>query len=872
MSFDENVARKKSTRWVKASQANYDGDDWSDDDYYGDEMDENETIPAVPKLPELPDDTIAAQTIVAKEKSDDEFSYGAPTPDLSSTKFADIDIDEKPEGNIESETPIAEATAQVTDDETDEYAQIIQDDADEDDEYIPQTTSRFQAFPSDETEGSSAADQDVSSEVSAPQQHKVPDQPQEVEKQEQPQQDEPYDSNVGTSVFAPFPSDSDQIVPSDEVVGRVTSEPLETQEPVEEEVFDHYSDESTPVPDDIAPATQASHSPIPHDTDSDKDDDYVPRSDGHFHSDFSKTLDRETEDDNVIPGSTYASSIRIDGSDNEKDLAAPYHSDGDDEADHSDDVSVTDMKNLSLRDVSEAASETTATPTIIKTAPSKSDLTIDAPKANSSFTPPLVSPAPYELSDADTLHIQDPESPHDIESTASRTEGGAESTRSEVGNTSRLSTYEGLQEHAYLRDLISTPDPNSSDTDKFAPVPEQGQPDGPDPELGSRKSMEPQRDSQFYHEVNDYFDDYTDESAVNEKGLGLTRTQSSGSLSTGGFSIRSEGYRSSKLSDRTESFTGDRTASFTNRSFSDAQSTQGSTKDAAEKESHLNPAMSINFGQWRPNTESFRDQFISGTGNNNTTAPPLPKIDHYSRNSRGEIIEDNASMAESIAPSHTDFELKKQISISSATSSNNTTQNSTSMLSVLDNEEEQHKRESRDLKDGTSYKTPSETMLPVHIPLDTPSSTDSSKPHGHYFHEHLSTSSHTLVGSKKLPMRKPPSYDIKKIATIDNPQLRIKKYREAREEEANVYTGLEVWIDSALEKVEMVSYKSPVTSHVKQAYAEASQFSRKHTNINMGSFLNKRKVLSETSSSAHSIAKGAKGFFSKGRKMIKSEK
>jgi hypothetical protein len=385
-----------------------------------------------------------------------------------------------------------------------------------------------------------------------------------------------------------------------------------------------------------------------------------------------------------------------------------------------------------------------------------------------------------------------------------------------------------LEEHAYLGSLINTPNPNEVAEDG------QFQDRQLQDEASPRVSGEQVRDSKFYSSVNDYFDDYQ-EDPINDQELSKISSTSSGSLSTGGASIRSEtGYRFSKLSDRS--------ASFTNKSITQSEEVRSineSVNNPEETKDGLNPAMSINFGQWRPNTESFRDQFISGS----STAPPIPKIDSYTRNSNGEIVEDVNSIAESVA--------------------------NTASLSVTESDSEMHAEPK--LKDET-YRTDSNSLIPTHIPL-SPSVSGVEPKEGQYFQEKIhsataTTSPDEIPTAKAISKKLKKGYDMKQILTLDSSQARIKKYREARVEEANVETGLEEWIQAALEKVEVISYTSNVsTSHVKQAYAEAASVNHTKRHNNLGSILHKSRRFQETSSSAQSFAKG---IFSRGKKIIKS--
>lgn len=486
-----------------------------------------------------------------------------------------------------------------------------------------------------------------------------------------------------------------------------------------------------------------------------------------------------------------------------------------------------------IEQVSVGADQYATSPSALPTTMNHKDLSIEPVSAGVDLEQPQMSPSVYELSDTDTLHINEPNN------------GSADSSLQEISKDTSLpgpevagipnsgSMNNHLEEHAYLSDLIHTPviDENESQFSKSSES------------QGNLGAVYDNRSSQFYSSVSDYFADYADEE--NHEGLTVQRTRSSGSLSTGSFSLHSGAHRSSKMSDRTASFT---------QSISHLSDLQ-STKEHETGESNLNPALSINMGHWRPNTESFRNQFI----NDSAAIPPLPQLDNYARNPKGEIVEDARSLASETANNEN----------AHAESPNfGSDEKDTSMLSTFDSSAELEQPDTHGNKDGV-YKTDSETILPIHIPVGT---FDSSS--GNYFQEHLSSSGSLPLNvesqAKEIRKRKPVSYSVKSISTLKDATARIQKYRDARQEEANCDTGLEIWITQALEKADLVNYQSNVTSHVKQAYAEASNFSKRHTN--MGSLLQKRRVMETSSQTAQSLAKGARGIFTRGKKIIKNEK
>lgn len=670
-----------------------------------------------------------------------------------------------------------------------------------------------------------------------------------------------YDPNVATSVFAPFPS---ELPETEEEFIAMMKDAEQKQKSSDTQTLNGRSDEGSDIQEITLPTSPihlkvhnesnvVPNSPIDQDltySEEEEEHEYVPKK-GHFHSEIIVSPVKAT---NGSPEESSSHSISempeltntgLDRSDSfevvHNEPIPPvdamitddyvqneqYHSvDADDEDDHA----VPHGSEITSHDQESVPSSM-----------NKNNLVIDASNSNLNLEPPQHSPAAFELSDTDTLHIHETNdallSGGSSIREISKEEAAAKLSSIPHSDSARFAN-EQLEEHAYLSDLIHTPIVDDS-LEHFQPV-ERDDNDEQDLEVPNDSS----RNSQFYSSVSDYFDDYADEEHHHD-GLSLakSRSRSSGSLSTGSFSLHSE-HRSSKMSDRT--------ASFTNQSISqlsEMQSIAESSKDVDNGgETQLNSALSINMGHWRPNTDSFRDQFINGS----SVTPPLPKLDNYTRTSTGGILEDESGNYDS----HTE----KDTSILSSTN------DSCSEVELPP--------QSRNLKDGV-YKTDSDTFLPVHIPISTFDSSMDAKAGGH-FQEHLSdTSSHPSPMGKstesKAPLKRAAvGYSVKNISTLKDPQQRITKYREARQEEANIETALELWISQVLDKVEVVSYKSNVTSHVKQAYAEASNFSRKHTN--MGSLL-KRRVIQETSSqTAHSFAKGAKGIFSRGRKIIKNEK
>jgi hypothetical protein len=705
----------------------------------------------------------------------------------------------------------------------------------------------------------------------------------EIEASDKEKHEYEYGPSVPTSTFAPFPSEIPET--EEEFIAMMTESQKQQSKKTQQD------DKSVPLvqsptSDDLRTGdmmSMHSRSPIADNLtydDSDEDEEYVPRQ-SHFRSDVitspvkarqneSKDIEdnRSAVESSLIPGnspiaissgesnssSSVASSedgeiatkpieqtIQLPGSE----IPHISHQDADDkneddymaQASHLQPDSVTEppMQDLTIEEDSQPSpreKDDSVSATEIK-----KDLEIMPPSASTYLEPPQSSPEMYELSDTDTLHITKESSGNSSIREISKEEAGIPHSES--------AKFDGqLQEHAYLSDLIHTPVVENREQFQHESSEEEHSADEPGNRLGASSDLN--RNSQFYSSVSDYFDDYAEDE--NHESLNMTRTRSSGSLSTGSFSLNSE-RRSSRMSDRTESLTNQSLSQ-----FSEVQSNAESTKEVEAGEPQLNSALSINMGHWRPNTESFRDKFINGSA----VVPPLPKLDNYTRNSNGEIVEDMLSIPES----------SNEQPVSTGD------EKDTSMISSFDTSTEIEQTKSKALYEDV-YKTDSDSAIPVHIPLGTLNSRDDSIKSNHFHvHSSSSTTSLSIPGqSQELPKRKACTYHFQNIVTLKDPQQRIKKYKEAREEEANIETGLEIWISQALDGSEVVHYKDIKNTHVKQAYAEASNFSKRHTNMNMGSLLQKGRVLQGTSSqTAHSFAKGAKGIFSRGKRIIKNEK
>ncbi|KAH3683491.1 hypothetical protein WICPIJ_005539 [Wickerhamomyces pijperi] len=584
----------------------------------------------------------------------------------------------------------------------------------------------------------------------------------------------------------------------------------------------------------------------------------------------------------------------------------------------------TDIGDLPIEPLRSPRIPSPVIPTIIKQEPH--DLVIPTATSSSTLTVPQLqavsgplSPSlNSQISEADTLHIQNAND-GDFSSSSSSIR---EITREEFDNSGAVRAVtdeQGFMEHAYLGSLISTPDIGGVErfetseahrvdagkineilNSKLRDDTEKVEAEGKREVKGSDL-----RDSKFYHSIDDYVEDFTDEPLEElsereeereedqeetspnssqhiqdsnylspsqfqaptfddtDRHYSFSSMQSTGSLSTGTYSIQSEsGQKSTKVNDN-------RTASFTNGSIPEIPSPLKSTgqeeldqdldereeiqlqdeearaEEAEEKNEmdyddmmSLNTTMSINYGHWRPDTDTFRDQFV------NSAPPPIPEIANYTVDSNGEVVKDSKSVS--------DRTINESDEINS------------SISTLVDPVAKLR---------GEVYHTDSNSSIPLHIPLThspRPSiETDSPS----MFHEINQIPLVSSSSSTTLKKDKPTTYQFRKIIQSDSTPVpkKIESLQQARSDESNYDSGLSIWISYALEPIEVIPYESKVTQHVKDAYAEANIALKKNGNrgsSTVGSFIGKSgsRVLHESRDLGQVFAKG---IFSRGKKIMK---
>lgn len=847
-------------------------------------------MPEVPELPPIPTEhlkgyqepsTVSEKTDVktnSNDRDDDNndvhsFDETANSPQINLHKFQSIDLDE------ESKEKEEEEKNDVINDTVDEYANIIRDDSEDEEDYKPQSSSRFQPLPtSPEVDRFEPQEQRESFEPAAPAESVI------VEDRN----DEFEEAEAQSSSFQPFPQEQhlSKIDHKDEETAihdlPIHEEPHPETTPVILDDSKSASKESISEEHENIP--QSDFQPFPEDRDEsslnvpeNEDGDFLNQNNrpiGHQsheeykdnQADIIPQIQDSEDEDEYIPTSNKFKSAYLEGQPEE--IEEPQAIPEEDKDVQNEQIGSTVMDPPEEEEAPEILGEQAAKIQNFPTPQTMAREDVATPhieEQNQSLQVPSNKQDVDDVSDTDTLHIHDPEEP---------ISPSIEEIRRELSNTSlhdlpRDDSY--FKEHAYLGSLINTPEPEDENEVQFQPQDKNVE----------KSDQQPRTLSQYYSSVNDYFDDYADTSDNENLKVRDSRASlhSSGSLSTGSFSIKSESrYRYSKASDRDSSF---------NHSASEIQSvippdnasTTDSVKDQTTKDASLNPALSINFGQWRPDTDSFRDQFISGT------APPLPTLDNYVRNSMGEIIEDRGSIVEksrdldedsSDVKSKDDHKTKNHDNDKSIDSLGNT-------LSTSETDNYSSLSEPKNVEE--SYKTESNSVLPLHIPLGTPDLKEQNQ--GQYFHEKLMNTETNLPNSQsggnlndvttnpklnitKISGSKRTNYNLKQISAISDPTKRIESLRNARIEEANLSLGLSEWLLYAKSSESVETYKSNGhNSHVAQAYADASTMSRKHTlTNNVGTFLHKRRVFQDTSSHAQSLAKG---IFTRGKKMLKND-
>ncbi|KAH3676376.1 hypothetical protein WICMUC_002007 [Wickerhamomyces mucosus] len=927
MSLQDQIARKKSERWTRASSANYDGDDWSDEDRDGD-IDHPINVPQLPKLPS----TDLSKYEQQESLNDENLERPDGSQNLETLVANKGDILENLYENNDDQS-VKEEEAKYLDNYSDNDGG-----EDEDDEYKPKYTRSQRFKPVDhgsvETKASvpnipnidaNTAKSIVESVITESSNPKTVSSP-------VPSEDRILQEGFQFHEEPAFNSDEEfddqeyQNHPQHELQYEQelihTSNPSTRLDADSNELINHVP---TPIHSNLDKAPQ--NNDLVHQLVS-KVENYQPYSkESPTNEDISEQplfspTDQETENSQIIPPINPQQEIENsnDTINNSNGNVSHYEYDNRnqnnlDEADVDADDEFSPKKNRFQSFVTPESAD------LINSNHNVHGLTIDAKKANDNQHPefnPSPSSSPNNgshrlsfVSDTDTLHLQVEESEHE------REEGPhnhpqhlddssiKEITQQEFEHGVNLN--QGFSEHAYLSSIINTPDlndhrfDNNGNDDEQSKIIESQEPLLLEEDVDTKENIptspetsneingsapKSARDSKFYSSLQDYYDDYTEEHISDEKDHSndhrlntfssintFHSNNSSGSLSTGSFPIKSENAYRSSISERTTSFTNQSIAEVPSGYYDnfdgyqneedgededDDRKDDSNADDSKHEQSSLNPAMSINFGQWRPNTDSFRDQFIKDT------TPPIPQIDRYSRNSRGEIVETSTLDSKDLSFNKHDNE-SEQLTLgetigtkqSTLTDNQSTLTDNQSTINNGSNDENIYPK-----KDGETYRTESGTSLPLHIPLakEIPSGKTN------FFQEHNNVIASPQTTPKKN-LQKPTNYNFKNIGNLQTTEKRIESYRNARTEEANIESNLDEWIQFSLEKIEVIPYQSNVTQHVKQAYAEASTSAKKHRPANMGSFLGKSRVLHDTSSTAQSFAKG---IFSRGKKIMKN--
>lgn len=850
-----------------------------EEEYYEDEEPEQE-VPALPSIPtehlkSYEESKEPGKASASNDIDDDvnSFDENVSSPQMNLHKFQNIDLDE----------PVQ--TAEPT--PTDEYTDIIRvDDSEDEEDYKPQSSSRFQPLPR------------------SPEATRF-DQPNEVEKVEPlVTEDEPEKIvEAQSSSFQPFPEEEQNISKVDHQEKSSTL-PTQHEEPhpeptpiideegpsVEETSVQPPNNDFQPFPEEHEYANdeaslsfqesdgEENFKAIPAESYDDNEqeskqledraDDIVPNAENEEEHEYTPQIEDSEDEGEYVPQSNRFKSSILEETKDVEEPEIPNDEVEEEKEVHRDietetpDLSVEEIGYSEVQPIE--APQQISIPPIPKTAPVEE--TVVTPKLqNDTLRVPSHDQEYEDISDTDTLHIRDPDSPESPY---------IEEIRRELSNTS-LNDFprdgNGFEEHAYLGSLINTPEPDNENETQF----QKNEPEKATTQEKGDGDQPPRTLSQYYSSVNDYFDDYADNSDNENLKVrdSLASVQSSGSLSTGSFSIKSESrYRYSKASDRDSSL--NHSHSEVHSINQDTASQTDSVKEQTAKNANLNPALSINFGHWRPDTGSFRDQFISGT------APPLPNVDSYTRNSMGQIVEDRGSIIETEKESDTEIHSKKDEDSHTKSSEHDKSIDSFGNT-VSTTESGPDFNESKNK--GGSYTTDSNSVLPLHIPLGTSTSESLESPG--YFHEkiaqtetNLATQNENLkdvtasprLNISKISGVKRTNYNLKQISAISDPQRRIDSLRNAREEEANLDLGLKDWLIHATNSADVALYTTNVrNSNVAKAYADASTMSRKSTlTNNVNSFLHKRRVFQDTSSHAQSLAKG---IFTRGKKILKSD-
>lgn len=317
-----------------------------------------------------------------------------------------------------------------------------------------------------------------------------------------------------------------------------------------------------------------------------------------------------------------------------------------------------------------------------------------------------------------------------------------------------------------------------------------------------------------------YADSEGEEENTDVAGLNFdTFSSSSGSLSTGNWSISSEKFV--------------------------ADASQNLERTASEISTPSFVAGSINLGHWRPETETHRDEFINNLSDRESTVFKTQQsdnetIDNVSSTSVEDLQHSDHSTIHSGFSSGV-LERPTQDGVFQEQSHHSNTSN---IINESSEEEDALKDESFD-----------SSAISTHAL------------------QNLHSSKSAIPESSEMR----PTYDLTRILALQNPDDKMIKLRDARNQEFTYQTGLMEWLSGQLTKVDNYNVEQEVLGpHARKAYEnvntgayhapshQLSDLARKHSiNFGGGSLLHKKLVhklaVREKVSETGSLAKGLFG-------------